>query len=76
MLFLLARKWLRVGLEVGAKKILPSYLMIKTVRTPKSRRNNIAYFFSVTSRRKTSEILELRWSFTKVSRRGEKKGID
>ena len=38
----LARKWLRVGLEVWAKKILSSYLMIKTVRIPKSRQNNIA----------------------------------
>ena len=42
VLFLLVWKWLRVGLEVWAKKILPSYLMIKTVRTPKSWQNNIA----------------------------------
>ena len=32
VLFLLARKWVRVGLEVWPQKILPRYLMIKTVR--------------------------------------------
>ena len=42
VLFLLAWKWLRVGLEVWATKTLPSYLTIKTVRIPKSWPNNIA----------------------------------
>ena len=43
MLFLLVRKWLRVGLEVWAKKILPSYLMIKSENTKKSMKRRLIF---------------------------------
>ena len=75
--FLLAWKWLRVGLESWAKKILLSYLMIKTVRIPKSRWNNIAQFWVLPEgekHQKSYNCSGVSGSFTKVLRRGEKKG--
>ena len=75
--FCWAEKWLRVGLEVWAKKILPSYWMIKTERIPKVDETTSLNFWVLPrgeKHQKSYNCSGVRGRFTKVLSWGEKRG--
>ena len=76
VLFLFTR-WLWVGLEVWAKKIWPSYLMIKTERYQKVDKTTLLNFLVLPQgekHQKSYNCSGVSGSFTKVLHRVEKKG--